>query len=423
MSTYIRVYLTLCTLLFLSILASTKSFAQENQGYVILTNGDTLHGYILVKNWDVNPLSFNIVRSNDGNEITYTPLDVLEFKVEDEIYKGAIVNAEISPTEAKDLDYDPTLKIRVDTVFLQTLYQGPKSLYYYKNKDGRENFYVAEEENYTLLEYKQFLRKSDGKDVLGKIKKYQVQLNAYLGNCPGIYSEIEDAEYSSRDLKKLFDFYYECTGDEFNLLGKSRKAKVDYGPIAGISITSLSFESPEFRYLTRADFSSSTDFTGGFYINVTFAGLKRRLSFYNDLVYTGYKTNGTFVLEDLPGYYNAFETRFEYSYLKLNTMMRYRIPLNSMHIFINVGMSNAFALSETNETTETLITASSGETVTTEPALEDTKSYEQGYILGAGIGFQRYGLEFRYEGSTGMSNYSSLDSPVQRIYILVYYRI
>jgi hypothetical protein len=120
--------------------------------------------------------------------------------------------------------------------------------------------------------------------------------------------------------------------------------------------------------------------------------------------------------------YVKYASKFAYSYLKLNNMLRYTYPVkNGIFVFLNVGLSNGYVLSETN----TLIKESKFYTdpVTTEgPAINGTKKWEYGFLAGAGIKYQKFSFETRYEGASGMSDYPDLISNVNRLFFLFGYR-
>ena len=72
------------------------AFCQENYltGYVVLTGGDTLHGFIDYRGWDRSPdlIFFKLNLSDDKTE--YTPIDIRGFSVNDEIYESAVIKTE-----------------------------------------------------------------------------------------------------------------------------------------------------------------------------------------------------------------------------------------------------------------------------------------------------------------------------------------
>ena len=58
-----------------------------------------------------------------------------------------------------------------------------------------------------------------------------------------------------------------------------------------------------------------------------------------------------------------------------------------------------------------------------EPILQFFRYYEQGLMFGFGCEYKRWSGELRYETSNGISDYTSLKSPVHTEYILVGYKL
>jgi hypothetical protein len=135
------------------------SFSQENfiPGYIIELEGDTAHGFIDFKNWKINPDHIFFKKNPDTDKTEFSAVQIRGFCVNGEIYESAIVETEISPANKNFLQYDAALYFRTDTVFLQAIFIGPKSLYFYLTRDKKEQFYIKEDSNYTLLIYKRYL--------------------------------------------------------------------------------------------------------------------------------------------------------------------------------------------------------------------------------------------------------------------------
>ena len=132
--------------------------AQENfnKGYIVSHNKDTIHGLIDYRNWKTNPEYIKFKNNNGEQEKALRPNDILEFSVLDESYISAKVNVGIRSDNIGYLDQNSTLDSYSDTVFLQTLYKGEKSLFLYHNK-GIDHFYILTEKGFDLLIYKKYI--------------------------------------------------------------------------------------------------------------------------------------------------------------------------------------------------------------------------------------------------------------------------
>ena len=181
----------------LGILGMQFCFSQENflPGYIVTLKGDSTHGFVDYRNWERNPGKITFLDKIDGEKINYSPFDIKLFRVLDEIYVSAIVETEVSPVKISMLRFNPELQIVADTVFLQTMIQGIKSLYHYKDSDGKDNLYIKQNECFDLLVYKKYLKIYEGASVVLENKKYTGQLTVYLQDCQQILSKIYSTAY------------------------------------------------------------------------------------------------------------------------------------------------------------------------------------------------------------------------------------
>lgn len=409
--------------MFIGLILFQKLIAQENYlpGYVIKENGDTISGFIDYRNWENNPQKVRFKNKIENKPTLYSPFEIKEFGVKDEIYVSGVVNAEISSRQTDRLQEDPTLKLRVDTVFLQTLIRGDKSLFFYRDPQGKDNFYVQQDANFELLKHKKYLRKVDGKRVITENMKYKAQLRLYFDNDQSVKSDLQNTSYNQKSLIKVFQNYYSSTQSEVDFQRKREKTKIEIGVIAGVSNTSLKFKSDVFPFLVNANYNQSTNFSGGIFFNIVLPRNQGKWSINNELLFTSYKVSGRYEDYRNEDYYEITSTEIGYSNLKLNTLIRFKYPIGKLFLYVNGGMSNGFAITETNYKK---IESKFYTTEMTEEglAIDDTRKYEQGWIFGLGAKYNKISLEIRYELGNGMSKYTALNATTKRYYILLGYR-
>lgn len=402
------------------------AFSQKNYvpGYVINNMGDTIFGFVESRNWVINPNAINFKTNIENDLISYKPTDIIEFKIEDEIYVSGIVDVEVTKTALGDLKKDPQLNIRVDNVFLHTLVKGTKSLYYYMNSDGRANFYIEKNSEFELLVYKRYLIRQDGQNKLTENNKYIGQLILYLDDCETISSKLnKKTKYNQSSMINLFQYYYECTSSDNLFDKKVEKVKTELGILAGVSLTSVEFISSfAFPYLVNTDFGSSYNPTAGFYFNLRLPSYLKKFSLNNEVLLTTYKFNGTYFKEENEDYYSITTLELGSSQFKINTYLRFTYPLGNCSLFLNAGISNGIIISSTNYKKEKLKFYTTSR-VKEGLALDNIRSHELGYLFGTGVKYDRFSLEVRYEKGYGMSNHVYLGSPTKRIYCLLGYTL
>ena len=420
MQTKVRIKKIILTII--GILIFQTSFCQENYlpGYIIPLNGDTLHGFIDYQNWGSNPDKIYFKDKISDTIVSYTPFNIIQFGVLDEIYVSAKVQTEVSTDNTIYIDYDKDLKFKIKTVFLQTIIKGPKSLYYYVSNIKKKNLYIKQDTGYELLIHKKYLKDQEGKTVITENKRYLGQLSLYLQDCKTIQSKLEDMDYNTESLEKLFQFYYNCTQSGIKFQKKTEKVSTEVGVLAGLSLTSLKISgSNEFVYLVNTHFHQSVNFSTGLFLNIILPRNHEKLSIYNELSFSAYNvTSHSSTDQD-----NSNITRtstFAYSYLKVINMLRYKYPIGNLFVYANAGFSNGFAISAKNhQIVESKIYDPQIDEKS--KALNRSRNYEQGFVVGLGSNFKRYSCEFRYENGNGMSDYSTLNTATFKYYFLVGY--
>lgn len=415
----------LSTCLLLLIFAGATSTYGKNTlfpGYIITLNNDTLHGFIDYKNWEKNPKHIKFRDSELGADKLYTPKSILEFSTSNEIYKSAIVETERSDYKTNELTLSPNLYIVVDTVFLRALIIGEKSLYYFKDERGKDNFYIEQNSNYELLVYKRYLKEERGKKFIVSNNKYIGQLILYLQNCMEINELLSETSYDLKSLVKAFNYYYDCTNAKMDFREQENKVKLNFSVIAGATLTSLKFRGEDGGpYLTEVNYPSSINFTAGLALDVVLLRNFGRWSFNNELIISSYSTQGSYEDYVHDNRYTITDTKLAFTYLKINNMLRTNFPVNKVILYVNLGFSNGFVIASTNykKTTSVLFTQVN---IVESEALPNIRKHEQSLLLGVGGQLGKFSAELRYETGNGMSNYMNLRSATQRLFLLIGYK-
>jgi hypothetical protein len=392
------------------------SFSQRNYlpGYVVSLNGDTVRGHIDYRGWETNP---NRIEFKTNNEIkSYTPIDIKGFGTQDDKYESAILTTEIG--QFADLLF------KNDTTFLRTIFGGTKSLYFYKERNqGRERFYIKDKSTYELLLYKTYVKEQTegGLNVQVENKKYIGQLSLYLADCPGIQKKLSRLSYSKNSIEKLFLSYFECTHADI-YFKKTEKIDLEYGLVAGVSVTSVEFGGdPKYKTLINANYKQSTNASAGLFLNVILAGNQKKLSIYNELLYTAFEVEGSYYEAVSANQYSLTYSKIGNSLLKINNMLRYKYPIKKAFLFLNGGLTTGFAITETNYI-RTEYTFYSSTTVKEGQAMDSPKKLEVGFIAGLGFSLNKYDFNIRLEQSGGFSPYVTLQEHITVLYFLAGYR-
>ncbi len=418
------------------------SFSQENYlpGYFLKLNGDTVHGLIDYRNWERNPTKIAF-RKEIGATVSYfTPLDIKGFAVSDEIYESAIVKTETTSNITNNLLYESELQIKKDTAFLQAMIIGVKSLYQYSNKFDKMNFYIKLDTSYQLLIYKRYLghleeiesRKSTPDNYkpyqqqaptrIFKNLTYVGQLILYLQDCPFIVEIANQTLYHKESLEDLFEYYYTCTKDKITFQKKTEKLRIQYGALAGVTLTTLSFvdKTQSHPEIYNAGYKPSLNISAGVNMELVLPRNNGKWSVYNEFIMTSSKFEGSYTDYYNPDYYFIYNSSLKYTYLKMNNMVRLKYFIGHYKLFFNAGLSNGWAILNKNHM-ELISRLYAPEIKTEVDALRFTKKWERGICAGMGVKQKRFTAEMRYETGNGMSDVNNLTSRTKRFYCLIGY--
>lgn len=401
---------------------TNNTYAQKNfiSGRIITHNGDTLNGLIDYRNWKTNPTSVSFKKNDSDISIKYYPTTIKSFNVLDEIYLGEILNVNNSSTKINELSDSANFSYRIDTVFLQVMIQGSKSLYYYHDNLENAHFFILENNLFQELLYKRYVQNENSTSNIHENKRFVAQLSLYLNNCKTIQSKLSNINYSKNDLMKLFQYYNNCTNSAAKFEKKIDKIKVEVGIKAGMAISKLNFISDYFEYLSSEDFPKSTNIAEGLFLNLVLPRSNGKMSIYNEFLYTSYNTKATHNQYHAGQLEREINTNVGYSYIKLINMFRYKYPIKNSFMLFNAGISNGFVVSETNTRTDnyyyyqTIILENS-------LAINDSRKHEEGILFGLGNQYKNYSFEIRFEKSNGMSKFVTLNSSITRYYFLLGY--
>jgi hypothetical protein len=157
-------------------------------------------------------------------------------------------------------------------------------------------------------------------------------------------------------------------------------------------------------------------------MNLVMPNTRKMLIISNELLYSGYDAKGVYTNSENQNVYSVYTTNFAYSYIKLNTLIHFDIPIKQFGIFMKAGISNGFAIAETNHTKEERVFYDQLIVKETK-AIVSTRGYEQGFLFGGGIRYGKLSIEGRFESGDGMSKVAAINSKTNRTGFLVSYRI
>jgi hypothetical protein len=386
-------------------------FAQGHWKEITLytNSGDSIKGVISYKN-QFKTYKFISVK-NEGITKKYTPATIKAFTIQlDEqkaYFKSLVTEADYSSDEPNKMSASPELKLTKDTVFAQSILKGKRNLYYYIDNNVFKKHFLIETDNdhATDLVNKSYYTDAS-RSMVGYNRAYKSQLRSFLAGDGTISKDrVNETPFDKKSIVRIVGDYNKANVSSATTPlyeYKEEKIVLDFGVLAGGNITSIRVESYE-NFYRQLKFKSSTGFNVGLMLNVIFPATRKRLSLYNELLYSSYKltAKGFYDYYNNENWYRQFKSgSVEASYLKLYTALRYQ-STKRFAPFVQLGIVNGYAVHHaTHASFETRFYSSIG---TEDTPLLDFQTYEQSVFGGIGANYKKVGLELRYERSNGMS--------------------
>jgi hypothetical protein len=275
--------------------------AQKNyqRGHVVLTNGDTLKGWIDYRNWHVNPTSIRFKQDSlADNPHQFTTADISFFQVAGDKYVKAFITKDMLPVDIGHLVPDSTVNQQTDTAFLRVLVEGPV-LNLYEVYDFKPHYYIQD----STKSYRELTYKCTWGEVPNQMKirnLFRGQLLAYLNIQPQhdkkLASRIENISYTSKEIGKVVAALNGLTGQSVPYVSNNSKKSLSFYAGAGAIYSTMTF-SGDNGYLRAIDFGWKTGPAIMAGVELSSERNFRDLSFRIEVAYSsiGYKANNLFI--------------------------------------------------------------------------------------------------------------------------------
>jgi hypothetical protein len=192
---------------------SSEAKTKFKAGYFVQA-GDTFQGYIEHKDWKQSPSFIRFKTSPEEEARIFSPLDVDFYVVSNHVYVGQVVKVETSSKDDLALGSESALQFRNDTVFVEEVFKGDKSLYLYTDNNREKHLYINQDNQLDLLVHKKYIaQNSNGDQVVRHNNSYQNQLIEYFGSCSAMFDEVVNTKYDVKSMINTFHSYNKCEGN------------------------------------------------------------------------------------------------------------------------------------------------------------------------------------------------------------------
>lgn len=398
---------------------------------VIKTNGDTIHGEFFFKNKFKTFKSLIVRDEKSKAQKFFFTKDISSFFIEAEeqklYFKTLRIEADYSSNDPTHISGTPNVTLIADTVFAQLLVGGARNLYYFKDARVFKNHYLLETQAGKAID---LIKKSyyldEGRIAVGYNELYKKQLLQELNNSLIISIEKINALPFSKDafVKLIKDYNQSALSSEkaTSYEYKNEKAKFHLGAVVGGNRTSIRFNGSLQNY-NQMNLNASYGVNAGISLNIILPQTRKRVSVYNELLFSNYQFNSSAGLLKYEEEYSQdiyyMDASIKAYLLKLVTAVRFQLP-QPLTPFFQAGIVNGFAINKSNTAT---IGSYPNSTIKgkTRPFLS-FRTYEQSIFAGAGICFKKMGAEFRYELGNGIAEDLEGSSTISYAYLLLSYR-
>lgn len=405
-------FLTFCCLL--SLLFVSRGHAQTNfrPGYVLPLTGDTLRGEVDLRDNRVSAQRCRFRANAEATVTTYTPAEL----------RGYGLKADHKQYRAFSVSSAPTAP---QLYFLEILVDGPAALYFLRDAQQNESFYVVSPNTaLTQLERTTARVVRNGQIYSEQNNLYRTTLVAALAGCPQAQSQLPNLLFQESSLRKVVAQYNSCQGYQALSSGLPPVAasRAAFGFMGGVAQQSLTYNGYPYELTTAV--GRNTGYIIGPFVRFNAGRLSQKVSVVLAILYEPEK----FELEKANMYYGAStgvvtRSKFDLTYLRLPIIFRYTYPRGKVSPLAELGLTIAYAL-KTDNTTEQA--TSGGYFMKPQPLLASNafRSFQLG--LGGGLGLstrmvngRSVALLARAEVSNGFSGASAIGTYVVHLYGLL----
>lgn len=401
----------LCLLL-LSLLSFSSVKAQPKHkwkpGYIVANNGDTITGTIVYKKQDfINKVQFRSDKT--GEKQAYAPFDIKLFCVhlnsQNVYYVSKSAQLNIASTDLNVIGTHGTAEYSKEEFFAQLLVESKKSLYEGKDKKTYTKHYLIENTKDSLTDLirtKHYTNTSS--DTVATNDIYKPQLRNFYKDCRAIDNrEFMSVPFTERGMIKIAEKYSRCDGKRNSYVYRPGRLQIIWGPEIGVNSTHIGVSNIDYPTFTLKQPGYSFNF--GLFLNLFSANSDGNWSFYGEFLNTYFKTTTSKFYWQGHDVYATFQG----NYLRTNIMLRYKYPYTKVKPFIQGGLGADLAWACSATTTPT-----TGEFASFRPL-------EESVVIGAGLSFSRFEVEYRFETGNGFTYATQLTTSTTHNYILLKY--
>ena len=195
------------------------------KGYFITNEGSRIECFIRNYHWKKSPEEIKYRLSDTGTirSIDISAIKAFElYDVTKYLRLKTLIDRSTSDPQFMTVEKNPAWSEEI--LLLEVVVEGKATLYHYQDNDIERFFYRLGDSAIIQLVYKQYLKPDEGSENqstrIATNSFYRNQLLTFL-NCPDEkLTDIQEVDYTLRDLEKYFIRYNACKGSPYSVFSK-----------------------------------------------------------------------------------------------------------------------------------------------------------------------------------------------------------
>jgi hypothetical protein len=408
--------------------AIAKAQRNESPATLISTHNDTLKVWVSFKEFTGNLHSIRIKRDSLDKKTENWPASAVRSLsvVHGPYYIGAAVLIDKTPAdkEVSERFDSSSISLAKDTVLLNAEFIGDKITLLSLVDRNKSHFFVQKSGGQVteLFDRKYRLRRGDIL-VEAEDKSYIHQLEQFMEDCPDVANNLLDIPYTVDALKKIAGAYNSC-GQKGQTLYESetKKGRLQIALLSGIGLSAISehsYNTPTIR------FNSKTTFAGGVSFDYFLSKTDKKFSIVGSILYDHtHGSESVYSASLIPSDYTLETQSIDYAALHVDLLCRYTVPLKGdFRPFIDGGLAFFGALSKQNTDVVDEYYDNAHHVTDYDLFAGGFRSFQVGLEAGAGLRYKRFGLEYKFQSISNISNYSGVSFRVNSQQIMLLFNL
>lgn len=415
-------------LVFLS-LGNTAAAQDFRPATITRLSGSTERGSIRYGYWGIGNTPQAVKFLNAGGETqTLEVKDLTAFEVtrkdgktEKYVRKEAWINR--SPDELRDLEFSPTLKMVRDTVFMLSILES-QALQFLSYGEGKRQLHFLQMDTLTALVFKRYLVNDGGADKMRVYARYQSQLLSLMADRPDLRAQILQLPYKEKSILALLESYLSSKQFPVEYKYAREKTKPTKYILGGLTAASIDFSSvPSFTHklqrLNPSHRSIMPSLGAGFAYPVPRTNGKFNLV--AELGARAYQWKKTERVDITSQAYDINSYKLRFAHARLTTLFKWKVTNSKNTVSLSLGMTNGLLFySDAKEKSARFNNGvQSGGQLSY--VLFEYKKHEIGWLTGMGYQRRRWGVDLRFDRSSGISPYLGLGAAINTVSLLTLY--